>query len=346
MPGSDVVQQIAISALYYSGAYRILGRLSGGIGSVLTFHRVRPSEGAPFRPNRELDITPEFFEAVVRLLLESDVDIVTLDEARQRLGKSGRARRFVCLTFDDGYVDNYRYAYPVCRHLGVPMTVYVTSGFVDRLVPPWWDVLELVLAESERVRFGWQGAEHLLRCGAVSEKEAAFARLHGIMRTLAFGEQCRLLDEVCRGASTDHQATASADIMTWAQVGEMAQSGIVTIGGHTVTHPRLASLDDDVACREIDAACARIGSQTGRKVEHVAYPFGRPADAGPREFDICRALGLATAVTTRHGNLTLEHGHRHFCWPRLPISGRRQSRAAVQLTLSGALGVMAELFQD
>lgn len=343
MQGPYVLQQIAISALYYSGAYRVLARPFGGIGSVLTFHRVRPSEGAQFQPNRELGITPEYFEAVVRLLLASDMEIVTLDEAKKRIEGAGPARRFACLTFDDGYMDNYQYAYPVCRHLGVPMTVYVTSGFVDRAVPPWWDVLELVLSERQQVRFSWQGDEQVLACGTVSEKEGAFARLHGILRPLRSGDQCRMLDELCQGGSRDYQAAASANIMTWSQVGEMAQSGVVTIGAHTVTHPRLSSLDYDAARREIGAACERIGSQINRGVRHVAYPFGRPDDISSREVELCDSLGLDTAVTTTHGNLTTAHRWRRFAWPRLPISGTRQSRAAVEVTLSGALGALARV---
>ena len=46
--------------------------------------------------------------------------------------------RFVCVTFDDGYSDNYTLAYPLLKRLGVPFTIYVTTGFIDNQLPMWW----------------------------------------------------------------------------------------------------------------------------------------------------------------------------------------------------------------
>ena len=48
------------------------------------------------------------------------------------------AKKWACITFDDGYRDNYTLAYPLLKRLGVPFTVYVTTGFIDNQLPMWW----------------------------------------------------------------------------------------------------------------------------------------------------------------------------------------------------------------
>ena len=104
-----------MEALYFSGAHRLLRPLIGSVGAILTLHHVRPPRADAFQPNRLLEVSPQFLEDVLRELRRSGVDIVTLDEMHRRLKEQDFRRRFVCLTFDDGYRDNARYALPVLR---------------------------------------------------------------------------------------------------------------------------------------------------------------------------------------------------------------------------------------
>ena len=103
------VFRAALNTLYFSGAYRVLRPLMGGVGAILMLHHVRPSRPDRFQPNHLLEVTPKFFERVIRRLRRSKVDLISLDEMHRRLttGDFPR-RRFVCVTFDDGYRDNLR----------------------------------------------------------------------------------------------------------------------------------------------------------------------------------------------------------------------------------------------
>ena len=95
-----------MEALYFSGAHRMLRPLIGGVGAILTLHHVRPPRADAFQPNRLLEVSPAFLEDVIRELRRSSIDLVTLDETHRRLKERDFRRRFVCLTFDDGYRDN------------------------------------------------------------------------------------------------------------------------------------------------------------------------------------------------------------------------------------------------
>ena len=73
---------------------------------------MRPWTENAFAPNRILEVTPEFLEAVLDQVQAADLDVVSLDETMRRL-KAGEGRRFVSFTFDDGYRDNLELAYPL-----------------------------------------------------------------------------------------------------------------------------------------------------------------------------------------------------------------------------------------
>ena len=92
-----------LESLYFSGAHAALKPFVGGVGVILTLHHVRPPRPGRFQPNRLLEITPRFLTRVVKLLRGSGLDLVSLDEMHRRMTEGDFARRFVCLTFDDGY---------------------------------------------------------------------------------------------------------------------------------------------------------------------------------------------------------------------------------------------------
>ena len=137
----------ALNALYFSGAHMALQPLLGGVGAILMLHHVRPPRRDRFQPNHLLEVTPAFFERVIRRLRRSKLDLISLDEMHRRLttGDFPR-RRFVCVTFDDGYRDNRQFAYPVLQKYEVPFAIYVATSFADRLGELWWLALEAVIA--------------------------------------------------------------------------------------------------------------------------------------------------------------------------------------------------------
>jgi peptidoglycan/xylan/chitin deacetylase (PgdA/CDA1 family) len=90
--------------------------------TLLIYHRV--GGGTP--DERDLP-TPEF-EAQVSTL--ADRDVVPLDTALDRLD-AGDESPAIVLTFDDGFAEVYRTAWPLLRDAGLPFTLYVTTAYLD-----------------------------------------------------------------------------------------------------------------------------------------------------------------------------------------------------------------------
>src|SRR5262249_10581128 len=120
-----------------SGIPRLMTRYGAGQGAILSFHRICATGPHQFG-SHSLAVTPEIFRRDIQALRERGYDFLTMSALADRLRDGGLARqKFVCLTFDDGFADTYTEAYPICRELGVPMTVYLVSAFVRREFPTW-----------------------------------------------------------------------------------------------------------------------------------------------------------------------------------------------------------------
>jgi peptidoglycan/xylan/chitin deacetylase (PgdA/CDA1 family) len=114
-----------------------------------------------------------------------------------------------------------------------------------------------------------------------------------------------------------------------AQVRELAQSRWVTIGSHSHGHQLLDRIGLDAARDSIAQSTALLTEWTGRKVMHFAYPNGNHNAALAAALP---ALGLASAVTTRHG-LWRRDGSRYEL-PRVAV-GRFDDAARWRLNLLG-----------
>ena len=106
------------------------------LGRILMLHRVveQRNEGE----NRELEITPEFLKQTIESYRQQGHRFVSIDEACDIINRGRTNLPFVCLTFDDGYQDNYDIAYPILKQKEVPLAIYVTTGFIDNRLPMWW----------------------------------------------------------------------------------------------------------------------------------------------------------------------------------------------------------------
>jgi peptidoglycan/xylan/chitin deacetylase (PgdA/CDA1 family) len=92
--------------------------------SVLVYHTITsPPEALP----GDIDISPERFEQQLRWLSRWR-KVVKLEETLS----APESQSLTAITFDDGFRDNLTVALPLLEKYGLPMTLFVTAGFIGR----------------------------------------------------------------------------------------------------------------------------------------------------------------------------------------------------------------------
>jgi len=305
----------------------------GGAGVVLVFHRVRHRDSSiAFAVNHRNSVAPECFYGLLDLLAAKDFAIVGLDEAMSRLRNPGTGR-FVCLTFDDGYRDNYDILLPIVQTRRIPITIYIAPGLLDGSAPLWWYALDRVFSRESRVRLPIP-RDVEVPTGNAADKETAFAAAMRFMLNADSSETARVAQALEERYGIDFGELAATHMMTWDMVRDLAACPLVEIGAHTVSHPNLARLDEGGARWEMAESRTRLEAEIGRSVRHFAYPFGSRSAVGPRELQAARDLGFSSAVTTAAGNLFPRHLSGIHAWPRHGV-GPNDGPDALQLKLAG-----------
>ncbi len=324
-----------LSTLHYTGADGVLAPFTRGVGGIFMLHHVSPQKPADFEPNRILRITPDFLKAVISQVKAAGFDIVSLDEASFRMNEGLFDRPFVCFTFDDGYIDNARYAYPIFREQNLPFAIYVSSDYADGFGDLWWLLLERVLSQREQLTLKVAGRARHYSLVTSELKYQAFHEIYWWLRSINENDARSTVRELCRQTGIDAQAMCNELLMNWDEIRDLARDPLVTIGAHTKGHYALARLPAAQAFAQMSGSIARVEQEIGQPCRHFSYPYGCEHSAGEREFNFARELGLNSAVTTRKGPVFARHGEAMMQLPRISLNGDYQKLRYVKVLLTG-----------
>jgi len=96
---------------------------------VVMYHSVTPDAS----PENRLQVSVATFSRQMQFLKSRHYNVVSLEAAGEMIRDKKRIPpHTVALTFDDGYKDNYIYAYPVLKRLGLPATIFIVVNEVGR----------------------------------------------------------------------------------------------------------------------------------------------------------------------------------------------------------------------
>jgi peptidoglycan/xylan/chitin deacetylase (PgdA/CDA1 family) len=261
------------------------------------YHYVRDSAATPFPAIRALP--PALFEQQLDWL-QSRYSLVGVRELEAALdGGSPLPRDAALLTFDDGFVDHYRTAFPLLRARGVSGTFFLSHDACEPS-PRLLEVhkIHFLLAHLGAARFG-RAVRAECRVAAVppgaravfgadsweEDDERAIKQL--LNYELPFDEASRILDRLFARELGDSAAFARTLYLDAAMVAEMAGGGM-TFGYHTRSHRMLSRLPAAEQARELADGVDWLRELTRQHTVPFCYPWG-----GRRTYtaDTVRLLG-------------------------------------------------------
>jgi peptidoglycan/xylan/chitin deacetylase (PgdA/CDA1 family) len=230
-------------------------------------------------------------------------EILPIDEAIDALVRGSMRRNSACVTFDDGYKNNFTLALPVLQQYSAPATIYLATGLIDTERRLWTVQLEIAFRRSEiaDIDLSAIGLRSRPLHGLLDRVDMA----HRVIRVLkrltpaAREDVLRQLHRQLPDPGTD--TSGQFQMMTWNDAIAMEQSGLVTFGAHTVNHELVARLDDGTLEAELCGSIATIQSRLQRPSHTFAYPNGAVGDFDGRAIRILRNAGVKAAVTTIQG---------------------------------------------
>jgi len=278
---------------------RNVGRLAANLldtpAVVLCYHRVATKSG----DQNSIAVSAGNFCAQMEHL-KKRYRLARFEESWDHKGKPTAV-----VTFDDGYADFVTGALPVLERMGIPVTLFVSTGLVGSDAEFWWDALErMVMGEGDRpATFALEDPQfdRTWRSATGEDRRAMYRDLHRAFMGCGPQKRDAWLSLLGAWAGDARAADGTDRLLTGDELLALADNPLVTIGAHTRTHPQLSSLDGEAQRREIAGSKHDLEKLLGKEVTVFAYPFGKKTDYDRQSARLCREAGFLKAAAAFPG---------------------------------------------
>jgi peptidoglycan/xylan/chitin deacetylase (PgdA/CDA1 family) len=240
---------------------------------IFLFHRVHPERDPLWDP-----MDPGHFREIISYL-NKQYTLFLLEDLfyNKDFFKQNFRKPLAAVVFDDGYKDFLTYAAPILEEFNTPASMYVVTDSAATGKPPWtyqvdysflktrsrslnW---ETDLLPPELVNVTWSSDEERIRYGKQIKPE---------LKKLTHSQRTSLINHLEKCFS---DVVIPADLfMTWDEVRQISAAGF-EVGSHTVSHPLLATIEDqELLTSELKLSRQILKDELGKYPVAISYPGG------------------------------------------------------------------------
>ena len=271
------------------------------------YHRILPKTVAEeLNEEPAMYVTPETFNDHL-VWLKEIMQPVKLSDWITGSKDSLEPGNYFAVTFDDGWQDNYQYAFPILKQHNIPATVFLVSSLMGSDKVFWPNRLASMISMLSDESLQTASIKQLREKLSLNEN----VDIYDISSIVARGKQYsdKEMTQWLDDAESDlPHFNTQRQLLNWQEISEMTETGLVDVGAHTKHHTRLLdtvskpTIDDEVV-----GSKQEIESLSNQGVELFCYPNGDYCDYSS---ELVRKHFKA-AVTTKYGiNSTEQNIHK------------------------------------
>jgi peptidoglycan/xylan/chitin deacetylase (PgdA/CDA1 family) len=225
-------------------------------------------------------VEPETFQMHLQIL-KNEFTLISLNEWVQRkINNQSLPTKACAITFDDGWLDNYEYAYPILKKEQVPATLFAVSELIGTNQTFWPNRIQTLLQcpQEQLKQISW--LSELISNNDINKELTA-----SVIYSLKHRSDIELIELISLAEEKlDIKPSEKPVLMNLQQLQDLSNSGLVEIGSHTCQHVRLIQgLSPGIYEKEVVNSKKQLEEMIDKPVNLFCYPNGDYCDAAVQE---------------------------------------------------------------
>lgn len=262
---------------------------------ILMYHRILPCDDArALLEEPGMMVTPDSFRMHINILKENFELIQLSDWITRKKSGDSMPNHACAITFDDGWADNYEFAFPILKESKTPATIFLVSNMVGTNKKFWPERLAQIVStitqdhpsQYSNPELDW--VMSLVKRYNLSTRPPSpdeLSELIASTKLLSDAEINLRIDKIEHALNLS-PSNGKPSILNWQQISEMNESGLVELGSHSCNHTRLYKpVDLQTLENEIIMSKQQIENIAKCDVKTFCFPNG---DYTPEALELVR----------------------------------------------------------
>lgn len=238
--------------------------------TILLFHRVNPVRDVLWDP-----MAPALFEKIMHFVSKK-YEVISLNDLC--LHPKVTQKPPLAITFDDGFKDYVDYALPVLNKYNFHSTMFVVTNSVEENIPTWTYVMDYLFYHTQKFEipyfdYGEECQSFAQYKWQTKEEQIIYCRkFKQFLKKVGNPKRMAIMNAFRNGFN---DVNIPGDLMlSWDELRSL-NSKWVDIGSHTVSHPPLATIENEQElANEISVSGEIIEKKLGYFPTAISYPVG------------------------------------------------------------------------
>ena len=188
-------------------------------------------------------------------------------------------KKSVCVTFDDGFKNNFKFAAKILKKYNVPAIFYLCPGLIGKSEMFWVDKIEAAIAFSKKkkINFFFFGKKYSLNISNIQKRKEAIKKLKIICKRLPDKKKDIFIEKIIYSTKVKltQKLHNNYKTLSWSEVRKIIKDRLFDIGGHSMKHSIFTKMNLKEVDQDIKKTKKIIFKNASVKVRYFSYPEGQ-----------------------------------------------------------------------